>query len=131
MRWEKYLPVHFGYKMASGIFGCWYIYFVNSFNDFSKNWKLVNFQINPKHFWLYLRNQTSLRGRFVLETYGKISSIPSYEECCSTFFTNRVIKQQRCCIFKNLKKHTTLSMQCFEYKWGILSLVSILHYIWI
>ena len=34
----------------------------------------------------------------------------SYKDHCCSFFTSRVIKQQKCCILKVLKKHPTLGV---------------------
>ena len=70
------------------------------------------FRKHPKLFCLYLSNKISLRGRFVFKTNGRISSFTSYKDHCYSFFTSWVIKQQKCSIFKVLKKHPTSGVRC-------------------
>ena len=59
-----------------------------------------------------LRNQISLRGRFVFKMNGWISSIDWYKDHCCSLFTSWVIKQQQNCILNILKKHPTLGVRC-------------------
>ena len=83
-------------------------------------WKKLNsefFWKHPKLICLYLNNQISLRGRFVFKTNGRISSITSYKDHCCSFFTSWVIKQQKCCILKILKKHPALGVWCAPPKY--------------
>ena len=82
----------------------------NSFGCFQENSECNFFKKHPKLFCLYLSNRISLRGRFVFKTNGRISSITSYKDHCCSFFTSRVIKQQKNCILKNLNKHPTLGV---------------------
>ena len=42
--------------------------------------------------------------RFEYKTIGRISSITSYKDHCSSFFTSWVIKQQKSCILNILEK---------------------------
>ena len=67
----------------------------NSFGCFLKKWNSDFFLKHPKSFFLYLSNQISLRGCFVLKTNGMISSITSYKDHWRSFFTSWDIKQQR------------------------------------
>ena len=67
---------------------------------------------HPKLLCLYLSNQISLRDRFVFKTNGRIFSITSYKDHCCSFFTSWVIKQQKSCILKVLKKHPTSGVRC-------------------
>ena len=84
----------------------------NSFGCFLKKLKFWIFSKTPKMFCLYISNQISLRGRFVFKTNGRISSFTSYKDHYCSFFTSWVIKQQKSCILKILKKHPTSGVRC-------------------
>ena len=60
---------------------------------FWTNWSSEFFQKHPKVFCIYLSNQISLRGRFVLKTNSMISSITSWVIPCQT--TRQKLQHQK------------------------------------
>ena len=79
----------------------WKLRFVITMTKF-KNFKL--FKKHPKLYFVYLSNQILLRGRFVLKTNGRMSSIIWNKDHCCSFFTSWVIKQQTKLYIEHIEK---------------------------